>query len=79
MKINPDSLRALRERSGWSVSRFATACEISTSYLSNIEAGRKNPKPEIISRMKDVLGVPLMALVSSFDPEEITGGGRKVA
>jgi transcriptional regulator with XRE-family HTH domain len=71
VKINPDSLRALRERSGWSVSKFAAACEISTGYLSNIEAGRKPGSPEVITRMADVLDVPLQALISAWDPEQV--------
>lgn len=71
MKINPESLRALRQRSGWSVSKFATACEISTGYLSNIEAGRRQASPEVITRMARVLDVPLQALISTWDPEQV--------
>lgn len=71
MRINRHSLIALRERSGWSVSRFAMACAISTGYLSNIEAGRKNPQPEVIKRMADVLEVPIQCLISEWDPEQV--------
>lgn len=78
MKINPESLRALRERSGWSVTRFAQACGIATGHLSNIEAGRRQASPEVIKRMAEVLDLPLQCLISCWDPEEVAGG-KKVA
>ena len=60
------------------MTRFAQACEIATGHLSNIEAGRRQASPEVIKRMAAVLDVPLMALISCRDPEEICGG-KKVA
>lgn len=71
MQINPEALKALRARSGWSVSKFATAVETTHSHISNIEAGRRKASPELIVRMAAVLDVPLMALISNRQPEAV--------
>ena len=70
-QINPYSLRALREALGWSVSKFAAAAETVPGHISNIEAGRRGASPELVRRMARVLGVPMAALVSAYEPEEI--------
>lgn len=71
VKINPESLRAIRTRSGWSVGRFAAAVGIGSSHLSNIEAGRRQASPEVITEMARVLDVPVMALISARVPEAV--------
>lgn len=71
MQINPEALKALRTRSGWSVSKFATAVATSHAHISNIEAGRRQASPELIARIADVLDVPVMALISNRTPEEV--------
>lgn len=72
MRINRQSLKVIRERSGFSSSRFATAAGISTAHLSNIESGKRQASPELILRMAKVLEVPVMALISDRPPEEIS-------
>lgn len=70
--MNPDSLRVIRERSGWKVSRLAQAAEITPSYLSNLEAGRRdNASPEVVARLARALDVPVMALISDRAPEQV--------
>lgn len=71
MQINPAALQALRQRSGWSVSKFAVAVQTTHSHISNIEAGRRQASPELILRMAQVLDVPLMALISDRAPEAV--------
>lgn len=71
MQINPEALKAIRTRSGFSVSKFAVAVETTHSHVSNIEAGRRQASPELILRMAQVLEVPLMALISTRAPEEV--------
>lgn len=72
MRVNQHSLRAIRERSGWSVSKLAQASQITPSYLSNLEAGRRhNASPEVVSRIAKVLDVPMMALISDRAPEQV--------
>lgn len=72
MQLNPYSLRAIREALGWSVSKFATASETVPGHISNIEAGRRGASPELIRRMARVLGVPVAALVSAYDRQEVS-------
>lgn len=71
VEVNPESLRALRSRSGWTVTKFAAALGIKHSHISNIEAGRRKASPELIRRMAEVLDVPVMALISNRTPEEV--------
>lgn len=74
MKVNGQSLRVIRERSGWSPSRFAVKVQTTPGHLSNIEAGRRQASPELLARMAKVLDVPLMALISDVSPEEMAAG-----
>lgn len=71
MNTNGAAVRALREAHGWRVSKFATAARISSSYLSNIEAGRKQASPEVLRRIADTLGIPLAAITSQHDVDEV--------
>ena len=53
------AVRAIREALGIRHSDFAAKCHISPGYLSNIEAGRKQPSPEVARAIADQLGVTL--------------------
>lgn len=64
-------MKALREAYGWRLGKFATALEISHSYLANIEAGRKPLTPELSRRVADILGVPLAAITTEFEPQQV--------
>ena len=57
-------LRKLRQEKGLSLSSLAKGAGISVSYLSEIEAGRKHPKPEKLARLAQALAVPYDELVS---------------
>ena len=65
----PQALKALRERSGFTVTAFATEIMIVPGHLSNIEAGRRQASPDVVRRMAEVLKVPLPALL--LDPEKV--------
>lgn len=69
VRINHEALRALRERSGYTVSAFATASGIDRSHLSNIEAGRRQASPDAIRKMAETLKVPVTALI--VDPVQV--------
>lgn len=72
MKVNPESLKAIRTRSGFGVSKLAQAAQITPSYLSNLEAGRRtNASPEIVARIARALDVPVMAIISAYAPEQV--------
>jgi transcriptional regulator with XRE-family HTH domain len=51
------NVRALREVSGWSREQFSERVQISTNYLSEIEAGKKFPRPAVIDTICKVMGV----------------------
>lgn len=57
-------LKKFREAQGMSLTDFASRCELSPSYVTEIERGKKYPKTEKIVRMSDVLGRNYDDLVS---------------
>lgn len=65
------TIKALREAYGWQVGKFAIAVGMTHGHLSNIEAGRKRATPEKLRKIADVLGVPLAALTTAFDVEDV--------
>ena len=64
-------LRQYREQAGMSLTDFAGKTNLSTSYLTEIEHGKKYPKAEKIARMADVLGRNYDDLVSIRLDEEL--------
>ncbi len=72
-RANGDAIRALREALGHAHGKFAISCEISPGYLSNIEANKKNPAPEVLTRIASRLGVTLAAISSVPDAGEQVG------
>lgn len=65
MDLNPAALRAIRERSGLSVTALADAAGIKQAHLSNIEAGRRRASPEVAKALAAALKVDLVAILSS--------------
>lgn len=63
-RINRDALIALRERSGLTLRQLADAADINFGYLSQIEAGDRNPSPTVIKRIAEGLSVPTTALLT---------------
>ena len=73
MEVNRHALRAIRERSGMSLSQLARAADVSQPHLSNVEAGRRRPSPELTLRLADVLRVPVVALLAAPGPTGAEG------
>ncbi|HEY5154932.1 MAG TPA: helix-turn-helix transcriptional regulator [Acidimicrobiales bacterium] len=67
MPINPYALRAIRERSGLSVSALAELAGASQPHLSNIERGRRQASPDLICRLAKALKVPTVALLADVE------------
>ncbi|MEW5989629.1 MAG: helix-turn-helix transcriptional regulator, partial [Chloroflexota bacterium] len=62
-------VRQFRLEAGLTSAAFANRCELSPSYVTEIEKGRKYPKPEKILKMAEVLGRSYDELVSiRLDP-----------
>ncbi|MFG1497695.1 helix-turn-helix domain-containing protein [Saccharospirillum sp. HFRX-1] len=79
MTINSESLRFIlgikvkqyRQAAGLSLKQLAQRTELSISYLSEIEKGKKYPKPEKIILLADALGKSYDDLVSMQLDEEL--------
>lgn len=56
------NMRIKRKEIGLSQADFAEKCDISTNYVSEIEVGRKFPKPAVLEKIASVLGI---------DPEDL--------
>lgn len=61
------AVRAIREALGIKHGEFAISVDITPGYLTNIEAGRKQPSPEVAVGIAKRLGVPLDAITYSVD------------
>jgi transcriptional regulator with XRE-family HTH domain len=57
-------VRQARLEAGLSLSQFAQRCDLSPSYITEIEKGRKYPKTDKILKMAEVLGKSYDELVS---------------
>lgn len=65
MQIHTAALRAIRERSGYTVTALAAEAGIKQAHLSNIEAGRRKASPEVIKALAAALKVELPAILES--------------
>ena len=76
MRINAETLRTIRQDRGVTVSELAGMAGISQAYLSNIEAGRKNPSAAVIRSLSKALCCRLVALLGPEDPEAAEAEAR---
>lgn len=65
-------VRQARTDAGLTLSEFATACDLSPSYVTEIEKGRKYPRSDKIVKMASVLGKDYDDLVSIKLPPSLT-------
>jgi transcriptional regulator with XRE-family HTH domain len=63
------NVRRLRERAGISLRELAARAAVSTSTLSNLEAGVGNPGVETLVTIAGALGVPFSELVVPHEPD----------
>ena len=60
MKTLGDYIRELRDKQDLSLREFARRLgDISPAHVSDIENGRRNPSPDLLARIADVLAVPV--------------------
>lgn len=77
-RINHEALRTIRQRSDFdTLTSFAKALrdeegvDVDPDHLSNIELGRKNPSPSLLSAMARVLRVTRTTLLAHPEPEHV--------
>ena len=61
------AVRAIREALGIKHGEFAIQCDITPGYLTNIEAGRKQPPPAVPLAIPKRPGLPLAAFTYSVE------------
>ena len=60
MKTLGDYIRELRDKHDLSLREFARRLgDTSAAHVSDIENGRRNPSPELLAKMAEVLSVPV--------------------
>ena len=68
----------MRKQKGLTQSSFASLCDITQTYLSQIENNQKEPNMSTLKRISDVLDVPLPILFFlSMDEEDVTPEKRE--
>lgn len=68
-RVNGPTVRAIREAVGIRLSDLATRSGLSVGYLSNIEAGRKQPADAVTAAIARELGVSIDAITYPTTPE----------
>lgn len=69
MRIHGSALRAIRERSGVSVTTLAERAGTKQSHLSNIEAGRRQASDELIVALARALKLDDLTAILADPPE----------
>lgn len=64
MRLNPEALVTIRERTGYSQAELARQSGVSQGHISEMERGDKNASPKTIKKLADALACPIGALVS---------------
>lgn len=64
------AIRAIRKALGIKHGVFATRCQISSSYLTNIEKGVKQPSDAVIAAIASNLGVSVEAITYTLPAAE---------
>lgn len=72
-----ETIKLLRKRNGLNQSQLAELCEITVTYLSLIENGKKEPTLSLLKTIANSLQVPLPILLFSALTEEDIPESRK--
>lgn len=75
-RTNGMAVRSLRLTVGIPQVDLARRVQISAAFLSNVEAGRKQPSAAVARRIADELGVPLDAITYPVRELTTTGAGE---
>lgn len=71
-------IKQMRKQKGLTQSSFASLCDITQTYLSQIENNQKEPNMSTLKRISEVLEIPLPILFFlSMDEEDVTPEKRE--
>lgn len=71
-----EKIRDLRKRKGWTQEEFGNMLGINKVTVSGYESGKRQPTPEMMAKMADLLGVSVDVLMGRS--EELTNFGRPI-
>ncbi|MBI3714132.1 MAG: helix-turn-helix transcriptional regulator [Burkholderiales bacterium] len=77
-----EALRLIRAYHDISQTQLSTRLEISNSYLSEIESGKKQPSIELLKKYSECFDVPVSSLLffsENLDKEKVTDSVRRGA
>jgi transcriptional regulator with XRE-family HTH domain len=69
------NVRRLREEKGWGQTELAFYAKMSTSIISLLENGKRNPSTNTLARIAEALGVE----VADLFPKVVTVGSERTA
>jgi transcriptional regulator with XRE-family HTH domain len=67
-KINPEALRAIREKDGRSQVDLAAVSDVAQSHISRMEREVVDVRPATAKALADALRVPMSALLAVEEP-----------
>lgn len=70
MRSNGHAIKAIRERSGLTVTELAEKTGSSRPFIANIEANRRDGSPRVIKAIAAALKVPLTAILYDVPDED---------
>lgn len=73
-----EHVRARRQGLGLTLANVAVSCDVSISYVSDIEAGRRGCPPSTAARLAEALGVPPERYVQMVLESHVEGLGFEV-
>jgi len=62
MKINADALRAIRERTGLTITGLSNASGVDRTVITRIESGERKGTPAQHKALANALGVSMLAI-----------------
>lgn len=72
LRINPELLRLLRERTGLSIRQLGELSGVSFSQIAYLERGEGTKQnPATVKKLADALAVPITAITTTVEPEAV--------
>jgi len=66
-KAHGPAIRAIRKALGVTQDDLAISCDVTPGYMSNVEAGKKQPSEALVSAISLRLGVPKDAITYTVE------------
>jgi transcriptional regulator with XRE-family HTH domain len=69
MRLNPEALRVIRERSGMSKAELAERAGLDRTLITRLENGERHGTPRVIKALADALACSQLAICSVDAPQ----------